>query len=69
MYEYDRETRHECQINHYHLDSYKSFTAETIKLLKKIRSIIESYRYDESNAMVDYFNTNFYFYINTKPEK
>ena len=69
MYEYDRETRHECQINHYHLDSYKSFTEETIKLLKKIRSIIESYRYDESNAMVDYFNTNFYFDIITKPAK
>ena len=69
MYEFDRETRHECQINHYHLDSYKSFTEETRKLLKKIQSIIESYRYDESNAMVDYFNTNFYFDINTKPAK
>ena len=69
MYEYDIETRHECQINHYHLDSYKSFTEETRKLLKKIKSIIESYRYDESNAMVDYFNTNFYFDINTKPAK
>ena len=69
MYEYDRETRHECQINHYHIDSYKSFTEETGKLLKKIQSIIEAYRYDESNAMVDYFNTNFYFDIITKPAK
>ena len=67
MYEYDRETRHECQINHYHIDFYKSLTEETGKLLKRIESIIESYRYDESNEMVDYFNTNFYFDITTKP--
>lgn len=67
MYEYDRETRHECQINHYHIDFYKSFTQETRELLQKIKSIIESYRYDESNAMVDYFDTNFYYTIVTKP--
>lgn len=67
MYEYDRETRHECQINH--IDSYKSFTEKTRQLLKKIEAIITAYRYDESNAMVDYFNTNFYFDIVTKPAK
>ena len=69
MHEYDLETRHECQINYFYIDSYKSFTQETRKLLKKIKSIIESYRYDESNVMVDYFDTNFYFHINTKPAK
>lgn len=69
MYEYDRETRHECQINHYHIDSYKSFTEKTRQLLKKIVAIITAYRYDESNAMVDYFDTNFYFDIVTKPAK
>lgn len=67
MYEYDQETRHECQIYHYHIGSYKSFTEETDKLLKKIQSIIESYRYDDSNAMADYFDTNFYYTIRTKP--
>ena len=69
MYEYDIETRHECQINHNYIDSYKSLTGETRQLLKKIVTIIEAYRYDESNAMVDYFNTNFYFDIVTKPAK
>lgn len=69
MYEFDSETRHECPINHNYIDSYKSFSVETRQLLKKIVSIIEAYRYDESNAMVDYFNTNFYFDIVTKPAK
>ena len=69
MYEYDQETRHECQINHYYIDSYKSFTEETGKLLKKIQSIILAYNYDESNSMVDYFDTNFYYDIVTKPKK
>lgn len=67
MYEYDIETRHECQIYQYHIGSYKSFTEETDKLLEKIQSIILAYRYDESNAMVDYFETNFYYTIVTKP--
>lgn len=67
MYEYDIETRHEYAINQYHVESDKSITEETGKLINKIKSIIESYRYDESNAMVDYFDTNFYYDIRTKP--
>jgi len=67
MYEYDIETRHEYEINQYHVESDKSITEETGKLINKIKSIIESYRYDESNAMVDYFDTNFYYDIRTKP--
>ncbi|MGM9763524.1 MAG: hypothetical protein ACI3ZQ_05855 [Candidatus Cryptobacteroides sp.] len=69
MYEYDSTTRHECPVSQHYIDTYKSFTDETRQLLKKIVSIIEAYRYDESNAMVDYFNTNFYFGIVTKPAK
>lgn len=68
-YEYDIETRHECQINHFYLESYKIFTTETQQKLEKIISIISAYRYDESNSMVDYFDTNFYFTVNTKPIK
>lgn len=67
MYEYDIETRHEYEINQYHAESDKSITEETGKLINKIKSIILAYRYDESNAMVDYFDTNFYYDIRTKP--
>ena len=30
----------------------------------KINDIITAYRYDASNSMVDYFDTNFYYDIN-----
>lgn len=36
-------------------------------IIKKANAIISAYRYDESNPMVDYFDTNFYYYICTKP--
>lgn len=65
--EYRREAERENEINHYYIDEYRVFTAETLKTLKKVVSIIEAYRYDKSNAMVDYFDTNFYFDIVTKP--
>lgn len=38
-------------------------TAEGNNLLKTINNIVAQYRYDESNSMVDYFNTNFYYDI------
>jgi len=52
-------------INHHYIDkSYNSvFTQQFIKKLQKINSIIEEFRYDDSNGMVDYFDTNFYYDI------
>lgn len=35
--------------------------------LEKLDALISAYRYDESNGMVDYFNTNFYYDICLKP--
>lgn len=67
--EYHREAESENGVNYYHIDKYKVYTAETIEIIKKVNSIITAYRYDESNAMVDYFDTNFYYYIVTKPAK
>lgn len=65
--EYSREAESENDLNIYHLDKYKVYTAETMEIIKKVNSIISAYRYDESNAMVDYFDTNFYYDIHTKP--
>lgn len=64
---YKREAESENDVNCYHLDIYKAYTPETMKIIKKINSIISAYRYDKSNAMVDYFDTNFYYTICTKP--
>lgn len=54
-------------MNQYHLDKYTVYTPQTMEIIKKVNSIINAYRYDESNAMVDYFDTNFYYTIRTKP--
>ena len=56
-------------INHYHIESYHEIGAAFIAKLQKIRDIITAYRYDNSNSMVDYFDTNFYYHIETKPGK
>ena len=65
---YRREALKECTLNEFHLDKYKVFTSECMERIKKISNIISSYRYDESNSMVDYFNTNFYYYLVTVPK-
>ncbi len=66
-YEYHREAESENELNQYHLDKYTVYTPETMEIIKKVNAIICAYHYDESNAMVDYFNTNFYYSICTKP--
>ena len=66
--EYHREAESENDLNQYHLDKYTTvYTPQTMEIIKKVNSIIAAYRYDESNAMVDYFETNFYYSIVTKP--
>lgn len=65
--EYHREAEIENELNVYHLDKYKVYTPSTMETIKKVNSIISTYRYDESNAMVDYYDTNFYYGIVTKP--
>lgn len=66
--EYDRETRHRCDLNIYHLDKYTTTSPAGAAKLRTLRKIIEAYRWDESNGQVDYFSTNFYYDIETVPE-
>lgn len=42
-------------------------TAEAKKRVERVDAIISAYRYDCSNGMVDYFDTNFYYDICLKP--
>ena len=66
-YSYNYWTTNEHEINHYHMDKHNYLTDKAIDILKHINNIICAYRYDESNSMVDYFNTNFYYNIAIKP--
>lgn len=52
-------------INKHYIDkSYNSiFTQQLIKKLQKINDIVIEFNYDDSNGMVDYFETNFYYDI------
>lgn len=65
--EYARDYARQNGVNHFHLDKYSGFTASCLAKLHAVLDIISAYRYDESNSMVDYFNTNFYIDIYTKP--
>ena len=65
--EYNRDYAHACSLNHYYLDRYNGFTADFMSKVKAVLAIINAYHYDESNSMVDYFNTNFYISLYTSP--
>lgn len=67
--EYARDYATINNLNHYHIDKYIGFTSSGRNKLLEVLGIISAYRYDESNSMVDYFNTNFYIDIYTKPAK
>lgn len=49
------------------LRSIDFLTDSAMERLHKVDDIISAYRYDCSNAMVDYFDTNFYYDIVLKP--
>ena len=68
--EYSQKTENECSFyGDYHASKNSIYTPETERILEKINTIVKSYNYDRSNAMVDYIDTNFYYCIVTKPEK
>ena len=55
---YDREN---TSINQYHIDSEKLLNEEGKKIVEVANQVIKAYNYDDSNAQVDYFDTNFYY--------
>ena len=58
-------------LNQHHTSEEENpeLSAAFLAKVKKVIAIISAYRYDESNSMVDYFNTNFYYDLHTKPGK
>lgn len=59
-----------AQINHYHLHNYgkkaQKFFEKIVKIIKTAPAKADGGRayYDNSDAMIDYFDTAFYFHVN-----
>ena len=68
-YEYNQAATTARTLNHYHLDRYGEYTAVFMQKVNSVNNIIRAYRYDDSNSMVDYFDTNFYYDIKVNPAK
>lgn len=67
--DYKKRTEERLYLNEYYLEKNKQFTPSAMEKIQKINSIITAYHFDESNAMVDYFHTNFYYTLVTVPTK
>ena len=64
MFEYNRALNGQ-EVNQHHISKYTEYTTNFANKLKAVNEIIKSYNYDDSNSMVDYFDTNFYYTIKT----
>lgn len=67
-FEFYKDYEQRQSINHYCIDKYNGFSSSGISKIKQVLDIINAYRYDNSNSMVDYFDTNFYIDIYTQPK-
>lgn len=66
-WDYNRAATTQHTLNQYRLDDCIEYTEAFRKKLHTVNQIISAYRYDDSNSMVDYFDTNFYYDIKVKP--
>jgi hypothetical protein len=62
LFAYTKATTQESRSRH-----ADHLTTETNAIIARIDAIVTAYRYDCSNSMVDYFDTNFYYDIVLKP--
>lgn len=60
VWNYDRS---EVTINHYHIDTEELLNDDGKKIVSVANQVVRAFNYDDSNAMVDYFDTNFYYDI------
>lgn len=57
VWNYDRDT---TDINQYHIDNEEMLNDEGKEIVRVANQVIKAFNYDDSNAQVDYFDTNFY---------
>ena len=48
------------QVNPYHIAGSESFTSEAKIVMQRAYDLSKEYNYDNSDAMTDYFDVNFY---------
>ena len=58
IWNYDRDT---VDINQYHIDKEDMLNDDGKEIVRVANRVIRAFNYDDSNAMVDYFDTNFYY--------
>lgn len=58
VWNYDRDT---TDINQYHISDEDMLNDEGKKIVGVADQVIKAFNYDDSNSMVDYFDTNFYY--------
>lgn len=57
-YQFGRETDDRQKANFLN----QCYTPEVAKIMKDVDRFVSSYRYDDSDGMIDYFDTNFYYF-------
>lgn len=59
---FSKESECKCskQINHYHIEKDKDLTDRAREVMDNVYSFVNSYNFDDSDAMTDYFHCNFY---------
>lgn len=63
---YEDDCSNGLNINHYYLERYHAFSEAFMEKVNLVLRLLMTYNSDGSNAMVDYFNTNFYFSLKLK---
>lgn len=63
IWNYDRDT---TNINHYHIDKEDVLNDDGKEIVRVANQVIRAFNYDDSNSMVDYFDTNFYYNLNVE---
>lgn len=58
VWNYDRDT---LEINTFHIEKEDMLTEDGKKIVEVANRVIMAFNRDDSNAMVDYFDTNFYY--------
>lgn len=48
-------------INQYYFECDEEMTSECKTMMREVLDLIKSYHFDDSDGMIDYFNTNFYY--------
>lgn len=63
---YEDDCSNGLNINHYYLERYHAFSEAFMAKVSLLLDLLRTYHSDDSNAMVDYFCTNFYYTIKMK---